>query len=130
MRGLRVLLRKEEVSFQAVKTWTQSTDPDYEVKKNRVLELYDIADGKAEPGPADPLVVFSFDEFATLNLLPRAGKQYLISKCSIVGQPPLVLPVVCSEGVMPAPSGLGRHGRSPCVGGSVDRRLGLIGMAE
>src|SRR6202451_711604 len=27
--GLRVLLRKEEVSFQAVKTWKQSTDPDY-----------------------------------------------------------------------------------------------------
>jgi transposase len=74
--GLRVLLRKEEVSFQAVKTWKQSTDPDYEVKKNRVLELYDIAEGKGEPGPDDPLVVFSFDEFGPLNLLPRAGKQW------------------------------------------------------
>jgi transposase len=74
--GLRVLLRKEEVSFQAVKTWKQSTDPDYEVKKNRVLELYDIAEGKAEPGPDDPLVVFSMDEFGPLNLLPRAGKQW------------------------------------------------------
>jgi transposase len=74
--GLRVLLRKEEVSFQAVKTWKQSTDPDYEVKKNRVLELYDIAEGKAEPGPDDPTVVFSFDEFGPLNLLPRAGKQW------------------------------------------------------
>ena len=48
--GLRVLLRKEEVSFQAVKTWKQSTDPDYEAKKNRVLELYDIAEGKAAAG--------------------------------------------------------------------------------
>jgi transposase len=74
--GLRVLLRKEEVSFQAVKTWKQSTDPEYEAKKNRVLELYDIAEGKAEPGPGDPTVVFSVDEFGPLNLLPRAGKQW------------------------------------------------------
>jgi transposase len=74
--GLRVLLRKEEVSFQAVKTWKQSTDPDYEAKKNRVLELYDIAEGKAAPRRGDPSVVFSMDEFGPLNLLPRAGKQW------------------------------------------------------
>jgi transposase len=74
--GLRVLLRKEEVSFQAVKTWKQSTDPDYEAKKNRVLELYDIAEGKTEPGPGDPIVVLSMDEFGPLNLLPRPGKQW------------------------------------------------------
>jgi hypothetical protein len=30
-------------------TWKQSNDPDFEVKKNRVLELYDIAEGKAKP---------------------------------------------------------------------------------
>src|SRR5712691_12754090 len=71
--GLRVLLRKEEVSFQAVKTWKQSTDPDFEAKKNRVLELYDIAEGKAEPGDGDPTVVFSMDQFGPLNLLPRPG---------------------------------------------------------
>ena len=45
--GLRALLREEGVSFQAIKTWKQSNDPDFEVKKNRVLELYDIADGKS-----------------------------------------------------------------------------------
>jgi transposase len=45
--GLRVLLREEGVSFQVIKTWQQSNDPDFEAKKNRVLELYDIADGKA-----------------------------------------------------------------------------------
>jgi len=33
-------------------------DPDDEVKRNRVLELYDIADGKAPPGPGDPGVAF------------------------------------------------------------------------
>jgi len=73
--GLRVLLAKEEVSFQAVKTWKQSTDPEYEQKKNRVLELYDIAEGKAEPEEGDPTVVFSMDEFGPLNLLPRPGRQ-------------------------------------------------------
>jgi transposase len=74
--GLRLVLRDEEVSFQAVKTWKQSTDPDFEAKKNRVLELYDIAEGKAPPGPGDPAVVFSMDEFGPLNLLPRPGRQW------------------------------------------------------
>lgn len=74
--GLRVLLREEGVSFQVIKTWKQSTDPDFEAKKNRVLELYDIADGKAEPGAGDPTVIFCMDEFGPLNLLPRPGKQW------------------------------------------------------
>ncbi len=33
--GLRVLLREEGVSFQAIKTFKVSNDPDYEAKKNR-----------------------------------------------------------------------------------------------
>ena len=74
--GLRDLLRKEGVSFQVIKTFKASNDPDYEPKKNRVLELYDIADGKAEPGPADPTVVICMDEFGPLNLLPRPGRQW------------------------------------------------------
>ena len=74
--GLRALLREEGVSFQVIKTWKQSNDPDFEAKKNRVLELYDIADGKAEPGPDDPTVVFCMDEFGPLNLLPRPGRQW------------------------------------------------------
>ncbi len=74
--GLRVLLRKEEVSFQVIKTFKASSDPDYEAKKNRVLELYDIAEGRAVPGGGDPTVVFSMDEFGPLNLLPREGKQW------------------------------------------------------
>lgn len=74
--GLRDLLRKEGVSFQVIKTFKQSNDPDYEAKKNRVLELYDIADGKAERGRGDPRVVLCMDEFGPLNLLPRPGKQW------------------------------------------------------
>ena len=74
--GLRLLLREEGVSFQVIKTWKQSSDPDVETKKNRVLELYDIADGKAKPKKSDPIVVICMDEFGPLNLLPRPGKQW------------------------------------------------------
>jgi transposase len=74
--GLRLLLREEGVSFQAIKTYKQSNDPDFEAKKNRVLELYDIADGKAEPKEGDPGVVICMDEFGPLNLMPRPGKQW------------------------------------------------------
>jgi hypothetical protein len=62
--------------FQAVKTWKTSTDPDYEAKKNRVLALYAIADGRAEPAPGDPTVVICMDEFGPLNLQPHPGKHW------------------------------------------------------
>ena len=74
--GLRTLLREEGVSFQVIKTWKQSTDPDFEEKKNRILELYAIADGNAAPGKGDPDVVICMDEFGPLNLQPHPGKQW------------------------------------------------------
>jgi len=74
--GLRVLLREEGVSFQVIKTFKQSSDPDFETKKNRVLELYDIADHKAKAKREDPTVVICMDEFGPLNLLPRPGRQW------------------------------------------------------
>jgi transposase len=74
--GLRVLLREEGVSFQVIKTFKKSNDPDFEAKKNRVLHLYEIADGKIEPGEGDPTVVICMDEFGPLNLLPRPGRQW------------------------------------------------------
>ena len=74
--GLRVLLREEGVSFQVIKTFKQSSDPDFETKKNRVLELYDLADGKAKASRGDPSVVICYDEFGPLNLLPRPGRQW------------------------------------------------------
>lgn len=94
--GLRELLRAEGVSFQAVKTWKQSADPEYAAKKARIDQLYAIADratapapagavagAEAAPGsasaaarPADPEVVFCLDEFGPLNLQPRPGHQW------------------------------------------------------
>jgi transposase len=74
--GLRLLLREEGVSFQRLKTFKVSNDPHYEAKKNRVLELYAIADGRAEPGPEDPTVIICVDEFGPLNLQPHPGHQW------------------------------------------------------
>jgi transposase len=42
--GLRVLLRAEGVTFQRLKTWKASKDPQYAAKKARVEQLYAIAD--------------------------------------------------------------------------------------
>ena len=72
--------------FQAVKTWKTSTDPDYEAKKNRVLALYAIADGKADPGEGDPDVVICFDEFGPLNLQPHPGRQWALAAVGPGGQ--------------------------------------------
>src|ERR1700760_1724378 len=74
--GLRSVLREEGVSFQVIKTFKQSNDPDFEAKKNRILELYAIADGTTQPGNGDPTVVFCMDEFGPLNLQPHPGKQW------------------------------------------------------
>lgn len=52
--GPRVLLREEGVSFQCVKTWKASRDPDYAAKKARVEHLYAIADGEVILRKASP----------------------------------------------------------------------------
>jgi len=62
--GLRRLLREEGVSFQEVRTWKRSNDPAFEAKKNRILELYALA----ERGEA---IVICMDEFGPLNIQPQ-----------------------------------------------------------
>jgi transposase len=64
--GLRQLLREENVRFQAVRTWKRSTDPDFLAKRDRIVELYEMA----EAGEA---VVVCLDEFGPLNLQPQPG---------------------------------------------------------
>jgi transposase len=49
-----------------VRSWKRSNDPDFEPKKNRILELYELA----RRGLA---VVFCLDEFEPLNLQPQPG---------------------------------------------------------
>jgi transposase len=74
--GLRMLLREQGVSFQRIKTWKSSRDPDYAVKKARVEHLYAIADGEVDPEPGDPRAVYCLDEFGPLNLQPHPGRQW------------------------------------------------------
>jgi transposase len=74
--GLRVLLREEGVSFQRMKTWKASKDPDYQVKEARVEHLYAIADGEVVPEDDEPRVIWCLDEFGPLNLMPRPGRQW------------------------------------------------------
>jgi hypothetical protein len=62
--GLRGLLREEGVRFQAVRSWKRSDDPDFEAKRDRIVELYALA----EAGAA---VVICLDEFGPLNLQPQ-----------------------------------------------------------
>jgi transposase len=74
--GLRILLREEGVSFQRIKTWKTSRDPDYAAKKARVEHLYAIADGQVIPDDGEPEVVLCMDEFGPLNLQPHPGRQW------------------------------------------------------
>ncbi len=74
--GLRILLREEGVSFQRLKTWKTSRDPDYAAKKARVEHLYAIADGEVMPGEGEPEVIFCMDESGPLNLMPHPGRQW------------------------------------------------------
>jgi transposase len=64
--GLRQLLHSEGVRFQAVRTWKRSNDPDFGTKRDRIVELYALAE-------ADEAVVICLDEFGPLNLQPQPG---------------------------------------------------------
>jgi len=74
--GLRALLREEGVTFQRIKTWKASKDPQYAAKKARVEHLYAVADRQAALQAGDPEVIFCVDEFGPLNLQPRPGRQW------------------------------------------------------
>lgn len=74
--GLRVPLREEGVSFQRIKTWKTSRDPDYAAEKARVEHLYAIADGEVIPENGEPEVVLCLNEFGPLNLQPHPGRQW------------------------------------------------------
>jgi Winged helix-turn helix len=77
--GLRVLLREEGVSLQMIKTWKQSSDPDFEAKKNRILHLYGLMDGTVDAQPGDPDAVVCVDEFGPLKLQPHPGRQWILA---------------------------------------------------
>jgi transposase len=59
------ILRAHGIRFQHHKTWKASPDPDFEAKKNRILDLY--------AHPPEGSRVLCLDEFGPLNLQPRLG---------------------------------------------------------
>src|SRR5262245_45696805 len=61
--GLRALLREEGVTFQRLKTWKASTDPDYAAKKARVERRYAIDDGEVIHEPGEQELIFCVAEF-------------------------------------------------------------------
>jgi transposase len=64
--SIRQILRAAGISWQAIKTWKASPDPDFVAKMRRVLDLYDHP-------PVDGRVICA-DEFGPLNLQPRPGR--------------------------------------------------------
>jgi transposase len=63
---LRVILDESEVSFQSIKTWKESRDPEFEEKKRRIERL--------TWKRSNPPVVLSADEIAPVSLTPHGGK--------------------------------------------------------
>jgi hypothetical protein len=74
--GLRVLLRKEGMTFQRLKTWKTGKDPQHAAKKARIEHLYAIADRGIVPQDSEPEVIFCAGEFGPPNLQPRPGRHW------------------------------------------------------
>ena len=63
---LRIILDESEISFQSIRTWKESKDPEFEKKKRRIERLT-----RKEHNPP---VVLSLDEMGPFSLIPHGGK--------------------------------------------------------
>ncbi|MHB8567786.1 MAG: IS630 family transposase [Nitrososphaerales archaeon] len=63
---LRIILDESEISFQSVRTWKESKDPEFEKKKRRIERL--------TKKRHNPPVVLSADEMGPFSLIPHGGK--------------------------------------------------------
>ncbi len=66
LEWLRVVLDEADVSFQSVKTWKESKDPEFETKKRRIERL--------TRKKHNPPVVLSVDEMGPFSLIPHGGR--------------------------------------------------------
>ena len=69
---LRIILDESEISFQSVRTWKQSNDPEFEKKKHRIERL--------TRKKHNPPVVLSMDEMGPFSLVPRGGNGWFKEK--------------------------------------------------
>ena len=63
---LRIILDENEISFQSVRTWKESKDPEFEKKKKRIERL--------TRKKTNPPVVLSLDEMGPFSLIPHGGR--------------------------------------------------------
>lgn len=63
---LRIILDESEISFQSVRTWKESKDPQFEKKKRRIDRL--------TRKKHNPPVVLSLDEMGPFSLIPHGGR--------------------------------------------------------
>jgi hypothetical protein len=63
---LRIILDESDISFQSVRTWKESKDPEFENKKQRIERL--------TRKKSNPPVVLSLDEMGPFNLIPHGGR--------------------------------------------------------
>ena len=63
---LRIILDENEISFQSVRTWKESKDPEFEKKKRRIERL--------TRKMHNPPVVLSLDEMGPFSLIPHGGR--------------------------------------------------------
>lgn len=69
---LRVILDEAAVSYQSIKTWKESKDPEFEEKRKRIEEL--------TRQKHNPPVVLSMDEIGPISLKPHGGKGWFREK--------------------------------------------------
>jgi transposase len=69
---LRVILDEAAMSHQSIKTWKESTDPEFEKKRKRIEELTKLEH--------NPPVVLSADEIGPVSLTPHGGKGWFSEK--------------------------------------------------
>ena len=65
MEWLRVILDEAAVSFQSIKTWKETKDPEFEEKKHRIERL--------TRKKHNPPVVLSLDEMGPFSMIPHGG---------------------------------------------------------
>ena len=126
--GLRALLREECVTFQRLKTWKTSADPDYAVKEAASSTYMPSPTVRSSPIPAEPEVIFCLDEFGPPNLQPRPGRQWAASAARTRNQaaghgrggaPPIPAPPGCGTCSPPM-----SWARTSCMGVSSRARTG------
>jgi transposase len=67
---LRIILDESDISFQSVRTWKESKDPEFEKKKARIERL--------TRKKHNPPVVLSLDEMGPFSLIPHGGRGWFL----------------------------------------------------